>query len=284
MGTRSQGTVPLTPTPPLPPRVLLLSLRPRWLHGRPRRPARHWWQVRGVSPAKQGHSAGHSGYRRAGGSRGTVLIAPEPAGSDAAVPAALAARAACQPRPAAGLQHDNGDRGGQATLLTALGGCWGSHEPGKPHRSPRRCFECRGARGPWIPLQPPLIYDLHCRHRAGGDPGPPLPAGPDPTHGSLQPHGGGRGARARGCSLHKQAADRGTARAGHTDTLTRRDTGTRAGTRTAGDTDRQRDRHGEPRQHSNPPGHTHGHTLRLGSAHTHRAPQNTRERPAPRPP
>lgn len=35
----------------------------------------------------------------------------EPAGSEAAVPAALAAWAACQPRPAAGLRRDSGDNG-----------------------------------------------------------------------------------------------------------------------------------------------------------------------------
>lgn len=75
-GHTSHRAVPQTPTPPLPPRVLPLSPRPRWLHGCPRRPARHRWQVRGVSPAKQGHGEGHPGYRRAGGSWGNVPIAP----------------------------------------------------------------------------------------------------------------------------------------------------------------------------------------------------------------
>lgn len=198
LGTRNQGAVPKTPPPPLPPRVPLLSLRPRWLHGSPRRPARHRWQMRGVSPVKEGHGAGHPGYRHMGGSWGTVPItAAEPAGSKATVPAALAAWAACQPRPAAGLQRDSGDKGSggdRRPCLRPWGAGGGPARPGSPIAPCPSGLGARGARGPPSPFQPPLIYDLHCRHRAGGDPGLPAPAPRTPTQalthpGHPQPYG-----------------------------------------------------------------------------------------------
>lgn len=94
-----------------------------------------------VSPVKQGHSAGHPEYCRLGGSWGTVPIVPmEPTGSKAVVPAALAAWAACQPCPAAGLQRDKGDKGDGGTVNPA-------HSPGELAGTPQ------GQGAPLLPAQ-----------------------------------------------------------------------------------------------------------------------------------
>lgn len=151
-GAHDHGAVPTTSPPPLPPRVPPLSLHPWWLHSCPCRPAHHRWEMRGVSPAKQGHGTGHPGYHHAGGGWGTVPITPtELAGSEAAVPAALAVWAACQPWPAAGLQHDSRDKGeggDRRPCSRSQGAGGGPARPGSP------IAPCPGGLGAGEPVAP----------------------------------------------------------------------------------------------------------------------------------